>query len=132
MRRRRIASLGLAAAALALIGAAGQPRALASTSAGLWEISGIPGVNGPMRRCVSRTAALAAVEHRGQPCASALISDEGRSAVIHYSCRGGGFGQSRMTVITPRSLRIETQGITGGGPFNYTVQARRAGNCPSH
>jgi hypothetical protein len=34
-----------------------------------------------------------------------------------------------MTVITPRSIRIETQGISGDLPFNYVLQARRIGEC---
>ena len=129
---RRLASLGLGATALLLIAAGAQPRALASTPPGVWEISGIPGARAPVRRCVPRTAALAAVEHRGQNCTSTLVAEQGASALIHYNCGGGGFGQSKLTVITPRSLRIETQGISRGAPFNYTVQARRAGNCPAH
>jgi hypothetical protein len=34
-----------------------------------------------------------------------------------------------MTLLTPRTIRIATQGISAGGPFNYVVHARRAGNC---
>jgi hypothetical protein len=32
-------------------------------------------------------------------------------------------------LITPRSIRIETQGISGDLPFNYVLQARRVGDC---
>jgi len=49
--------------------------------------------------------------------------------VIHYSCPGNEFGRSTMTVITPRSLRIETQGISDNLPFAYVLQARRVGEC---
>jgi hypothetical protein len=35
-----------------------------------------------------------------------------------------------MDVITPRSLRISTQGISDNLPFNYLLQARRVGECP--
>jgi hypothetical protein len=34
-----------------------------------------------------------------------------------------------VTLITPRSLRIDTQGISGGYPFHYQIHARRVGNC---
>jgi hypothetical protein len=129
---RRTASIGLAGCALLLVAAAGQPRALEAAVPGVWEISGIPGLRADARRCVQSAAALAVVEHRGQACASSLVSEQGTSAVIHYSCKGGGFGQSKLTLITPRSLRIETQGISRGAPFNYTVQARRSGNCRTH
>ena len=61
-----------------------------------------------------------------------MISDTAASTtVIEYKCASGGFGQSKMTLMTPRSLRIETQGISAGLPFNYVIQARRVANCAS-
>lgn len=110
------------------LGAAVRPTALAPTSGGVWELAGVPGAR-PARQCVADTTALAQFEHRAKNCTRVVISDSGPTAVIHYTCAGGGFGQSKMTVITPRSLRIETQGISGNLPFNYTLQARRVGDC---
>ena len=126
-----VAAAGLAAVALPL-SAAPRPKALAQASAGLWELSGIPGARAPARRCVADTAGLAQVEHSGQTCTRVVISDEAASALIHYTCARGGFGQTRVTALTPRSLRIETQGISGNAPFNYVVQARRIGSCAAH
>jgi hypothetical protein len=34
-----------------------------------------------------------------------------------------------MDVITPRALRISTQGISDQLPFNYVLQAHRIGEC---
>src|SRR4051794_19189077 len=99
------------AAALAL-GAAQRPMALAQTSGGLWEISGAPGTRVPPRLCVGDPSMLAQYEHRGRPCTRVVISDAPPTTVIHYTCAGNGFGRSRLTVITPRSMRIETQGIS--------------------
>jgi hypothetical protein len=59
-----------------------------------------------------------------------VIADRGTHAVIHYTCADGGFGRSDVTLITPRTLRIVTQGISGGQPFHYQLHARRVGNCP--
>ena len=50
--------------------------------------------------------------------------------MIDYTCAGGGFGQSKITVLTPRSVRIETQGIADHAPFNYVVQAQRRRRLP--
>jgi len=121
----------LAGAAMAVpaLGAAQRPAALAVTSGGLWEMTGVPGAKAPVRMCVADTAALAQYEHRGQICTRLVISDTPTAAVIHYTCPGGGFGRSKLTVVTPRSLRIETQGISGNLPFNYVLQARRVGEC---
>lgn len=129
----RFVILASCGAALVLaVSAAKQPAALAVTSPGLWEIAGIPGARGPTRQCVADTAALAQFEHKAQSCTRVVISDSGPTAVIHYTCRGGGFGRSAMTVITPRSIRIETQGISDNLPFNYVLQARRVGDCAPH
>lgn len=113
----------------ALPGAA-PPPVLGQAEGGLWEIDR-PGV-APARLCVANPASLAHFEQRGAACRREILRQSGSSATIHYTCRGGGFGQSTITVLTPRSLRVETQGIAANAPFNYTFQARRVGNCAGH
>jgi hypothetical protein len=129
----RIANLTFAgggiASALALIAAA-QPSALAQTQPGVWEISGAPGAKAPIRQCVGDVASLARFEHRSNQCTAKVLKDDGSSVAIDYSCGGAGFGHSEIDVITPRSLRISTQGISKGLPFNYVLQARRIDDCP--
>ena len=114
---------------LALIGAT-SPAALSQAQGGLWEVerSGTPAV----RLCVANPVALAQFEHRGRSCSRTVVRDSGTTATISYSCPGGGFGQSDMTLVTPRSLRVVTQGISANSPFKYTFQARRIGDCPVH
>jgi len=60
------------------------------------------------------------------------LKDDGSSVAIEYSCGAAGFGHSEIDVITPRSLRISTQGISDGLPFNYVLQARRIDDCPKN
>jgi hypothetical protein len=129
--RKKIASFG-ASGALFLLLAAAQPSALGQTSPGLWEIEGLPHGGHLVRQCLANTSSLANVEHNGQACKQVVISDTQSTAVIEYSCRNGGFGRSKMTLLTPRSLRIETQGISANYPFNYVIQARRVGECAAH
>jgi hypothetical protein len=117
----------VAAAAVALI-AARQPSALAQATPGVWEIEGLPGGK-PVRQCIADVALLAQFEHRGRNCSRNVIDDKPGSTVIHYSCGSADFGESHIDVITPRSLRISTQGISGSLPFNYVLQARRVGDC---
>jgi hypothetical protein len=131
-RVRIVAGLCAGGAALLLLAAAARPAALAQTSPGLWEISGLPNAGTAVRQCVADTALLARVEHRGTPCTQVVIKDMPTWTVIHYTCTNGGFGQSKLTLLTPRSLRIQTQGISANYPFNYVIQARRIGNCPFH
>ena len=128
---RHLLAVAVAAGAILALGAAQRPAALAPTSGGVWEVSGAPGAKGPARLCVTDPAFLAQFEHRGRQCTRVVVSDSPPATVIRYTCVAGGFGQSKMTLITPRSIRIETQGISDELPFNYVIQARRIGDCPA-
>ena len=129
MRLALVTVAGLAAA-LVLMGAQ-RPTALAQTAPGLWEISGLPGAKTPVRECVTDTAVLARYEHRSRACSIKVISDSASAAVVEYNCGGAGFGHTKIDVITPRALRIETQGVSDNLPFSYVLQARRVGDCPA-
>jgi hypothetical protein len=115
------------AALLLALTAAALPAALSQASAGLWEISRSDG--GRRNVCIANPIMLTQYEHLRGKCTRELIRDQGRKAEYSYSCAGGGFGQSTIEQITPRSLRVETQGISQGAPFHYVLQARRIGDC---
>jgi hypothetical protein len=117
------------AGATLLLVAAAPPSALTQAQPGMWEIRGAPGARTPVRQCVADIAVLARFEHRAKTCVAKIVKDDGSSTSIHYSCGGAGFGNSEIDVITPRSLRISTQGISDGLPFNYVLQARRIDDC---
>jgi hypothetical protein len=125
---RRVVILSLAALPAAALAAA-PPSALAKVAGGLWEISGVPGASAPVRQCVADVLTLAQFEHRSRTCTHTVITDDGSSTLIRYSCGAAGFGHSEIDVITPRSLRIATQGISDELPFNYVLQAHRVGDC---
>lgn len=120
------------AALLLVLGAAAQPSILARAGGGLWELSGGPAGARQSRQCIGNPALLAQIEHRARDCSRTVIRDLQSSAIVQYSCPDGGFGRSSITMITPRSFRVETQGISKGAPFHYVVQARRIGKCASH
>jgi hypothetical protein len=130
MKRLAILMVAGVSAILAL-SAAQRPNPLVQASPGLWEISGIEGAKSPNRQCVGDIAALAQIEHRGRNCSRKVLRSDQSSMVIEYSCGGAGFGHSKIDLITPRNLRIETQGISGNLPFGYVLQARRVGDCPA-
>jgi hypothetical protein len=131
-RGKRLLVFAAAAAAGALaLGAAQRPGPLAQASPGLWEISGVPGTRAPAHECLGDLSMLAHYEHRRDNCTSRIISDSPSQSVVEYSCGGAGFGRSDLKLITPRSLRIDTQGISDNLPFGYVLQARRVGDCPT-
>jgi len=125
----RSALIIAAASGLLLLTAAQQPGALGMTSPGEWELSGVPGSKAPVRECVADLKTLAQFEHRTKNCTAKTLSDHGNSTIIQYTCHGADFGRTQIDVLTPRSLRISTQGISDGLPFNYVLQARRVGDC---
>ena len=123
-------AMALIVGAAALFGPAAGPGPTGDShpSPGLWELRRVPDGK-PLRQCVGDVAALAQVEHFGQTCVRKVVSSGGASEVLRYTCTAGGFGQSKLTLVTPRAVTIETQGISGGLPFNYIVHARRVGDC---
>jgi putative hemolysin len=129
MKRPMRAVTRVAGAALLLLSvtAAVRPTVFMQTGGGLWEVSRSNG--GRRTVCVPDPAALAQYEHLRASCARDLVRNQQSRAEIHYTCAGGAFGQSTVELITPRSLRIETQGISDNAPFHYVLQARRLGNC---
>jgi hypothetical protein len=129
MNRRLGATSRFAGAALALIAltAAVRPAVFSQSAGGLWEISRSDG--GRRSICIPDPLVLSQYEHLRSRCSRDVIRDQRGLADISYSCAGAGFGQTRVEQITPRSLRIETQGISGDAPFHYVFQARRVGDC---
>ena len=60
-----------------------------------------------------------------------MLGDSADRCAVSYKCTGGGFGQATIKTLTPRSLRVEIQGISGGPPYGYVMQAHRLGDCPA-
>ena len=110
--------------------AAAAPVVLGKSRTGLWQLEGIEGSKGPRRVCVADLADLARIQHPGRKCSQRPIRETDSSVTFSYQCSGSDFGQTKLDWVTSQSFRIHTQGISGGLPFAYLVQARRLGDCP--
>jgi len=110
-----------------LLVGAGLPRAMVGP--GVWEIGKNAAGRGE-RVCLPDPALLMQWEHRAKRCTQTVVNPAPDSAEVHYSCAGGDFGTSRVEVLTPRSIKVDTQGIAQGLPFAYVIHARRIGDCP--
>src|SRR3954464_10162427 len=111
---RGLALVVFAGSAAFALAAAQPPSSLAQVQPGLWEISGVPGAAAPVRQCVADVALLARFEHRARSCSARTVHYSGVTGEVDYSCGPAGFGHSQVTLLTPRSLRIATQGISDG------------------
>lgn len=130
-RLTRIILVGAGLLSAAAVTAAVAPRALAPAQGGLWDVSRTADGHNATRLCLPDPVILSQWEQRTGSCTRVIVTDNGTGATIHYTCADGGFGQSDMTLITPRTIRVDTQGISGGYPFHYQLHARRVGNCPT-
>ena len=125
---RPIAHLLACCAGAGLLVAANLPHAMVGP--GQWEISKTSGGGGE-KICLPDPAILMQWEHRAKQCTRTIVTSSLDRAEMHYTCVGGGFGTSRVEVLTPRSIKVATQGIADGLPFGYVVHAHRVGACPS-
>jgi hypothetical protein len=112
----------------AALGGASLPSAL--SGGGQWNVAtNATGTNGT-NHCLADSAILTQWEHRRTQCTRVVLTGTRDRADVQYTCPGGGFGNSKVQVLTPRSVRIQTQGIANGLPFGYTIHARKLGPCP--
>lgn len=126
MSRQTSVRVGSGLAIALLLCGASLPRAMAGP--GVWEVGKTAGGRGE-QLCLPDPAILMQWEHRGKACTRNILNAAIDRADVHYSCPDGGFGTSRVQVLTPRSIKVSTQGIANGLPFGYVIHARRVGNC---
>jgi hypothetical protein len=108
---------------------AGTPGVLPGVQPGLWEISHDATGHGAKRACLADMVLLATYAHAGDRCQRTYLVNSPARLVLALECGEGDFGRSEITVTTPRSLKLETQGFHKGEPYDFTVYARRVGGC---
>lgn len=123
-----LSAAGLAAMAAVAVGAA-QLSALAEVAPGEWQLKEIDGT-GTRTICVADPAQLLQIRHGSANCTRTVIDSDADSVTVHYTCSGGGSGRTTLTIRSPQSLKVETQGMAGGAPFAFDYDAKRIGNCP--
>lgn len=125
---RRLSTIRMLACVAAATMAVGASLPQAMAGPGEWEIGKTASARGE-RICLPDPAILMQWEHRGKACRRTILNSTFDRAEVSYSCNSAGFGTSRVHVVTPRSIKIDTQGISGGLPFGYVIHARRIGDC---
>jgi hypothetical protein len=117
-------------AAGAFAEAAKAPTVLPGVEPGLWEISHDATGRAAKRGCLRDMALLATYAHAGGRCIRTVLSSDPRRLLVALDCGQGAFGRSEITVTTPRSLKLQTQGFRRGEPYDFSIYARRVGECP--
>lgn len=131
----KLAVLGFAVGSVWLaIGAAlaaawAQPATpLNAVAQGEWRLSEI---DGPDRRsvCVADPGALLQLRQSHASCSRFILDSDRSSVTVRYSCGGTGHGRSVLTVRSPHSIKLETQGVSAGAPFAADYDGRLVGPC---
>jgi hypothetical protein len=87
--------------------------------------------NGPvLRLCIGDRLRLIQVRHPDQACDRLVVEDTARAVTVQYTCRGRGYGRTRIRMETPQLIQLDTQGIADGLPFEFSAEGRRVGECP--
>ncbi len=95
---------------------------------GRWELHERAG-SVPQKLCVPSGRQLIQLRHPGAQCTSFVVEDGPTQVVVQYTCSGHGYGRTRVRRETNRLVQIDTQGIVDGLPFEFSVEARRVGEC---
>lgn len=82
-----------------------------------------------MALCVGDPHQLLQIHHKGPACPRIALDGAGNKATVRYACAGAGYGQTSVTVETRQLVRIRTQGVDRGAPFDEEYEARRVGAC---
>jgi hypothetical protein len=79
--------------------------------------------------CIRSGEELIQLRHRESNCNRFVVEDAANRVTIQYTCPGNGYGRTNIRRETGALVQIESQGISGGLPFQFAAEARRTGGC---
>ena len=121
-----------AAAALPTAPAAGQRPALAMLDRldrGSWELRLRDASRKTERVCFGDPRRLIQLRHPAQNCERLVINDSPSEVTVQYTCKGHGYGRTKIRRETNQLIQIDSQGFVDGMPFAFAAEGRRVGDC---
>ena len=95
---------------------------------GGWEIRFRDG-SSVRKVCLRTGREFIQLRHDGSTCNRFVVEDGARNVTVQYTCRGDGYGRTHIRKESPGLVQIDSQGIAGGKPFQFTAEARQTGRC---
>jgi len=129
---RMLAAVPIAVLAFAV---SAQPAAapampsLGLLESGSWTLKPRDGTGAPRTMCLGDRSVLLQIQHGEAHCQRFVLENDPTSVTVSYSCPGAGNGRTTVKVETPRLIRVDTQGIDHGSPFDVSMEGRRTGMC---
>lgn len=95
---------------------------------GQWEVRFRDGA-ASRRVCLRSGYELIQLKHGESGCNRFVVEDGASAVTVQYTCRGNGYGRTSIRRESPALVQIDSQGIAGGLPFEFSAEARRVGAC---
>ena len=95
---------------------------------GQWEIRFRDG-SATRRVCVRSGLELIQLQHSDSGCSRFVVEDGASTVTVQYTCRGNGYGRTSIRRESGSLVQIDSQGIAGGLPFEFSAEGRRVGAC---
>jgi hypothetical protein len=130
--RRHLPRLAIAGLIVVSVGAPAQaPRVpvLDLVAPGNWSLHENGSTDAPRAICVRDAGMLLQVRHGASQCSRFVVDQAPRRTTVHYTCPGLGYGRTTFAVEDEGVIRLQTQGILRGAPFDFDYEARRTGSC---
>ena len=132
MARKRACFMAALAAPLAVLAVPAIAQAslamLDSLDRGGWEVRYRDG-SAARKVCVRTGREFIQLRHSDSGCNRFVVEDSATDVTVQYTCRGNGYGRTHIRKETASLVQIDSQGISGGKPFQFTAEARRTGAC---
>ncbi|MGN6497101.1 MAG: DUF3617 domain-containing protein [Tsuneonella sp.] len=95
---------------------------------GQWEVRFRDGSDA-RRLCLQTGRELIQLKHSAPGCSHYVVEDGAAVVTVQYTCKGNGYGRTSLRRETSSLVQVDSQGIAGGLPFQFTAEARRVGTC---
>lgn len=95
---------------------------------GQWDVRFRDGADS-RRVCLRSGHELIQLKHGESGCSRFVVEDGANAVTVQYTCRGNGYGRTSIRRESPSLVQIDSQGIAGGLPFEFSAEARRVGTC---
>lgn len=95
---------------------------------GEWELRFRDGSEA-RRLCLQTGRELIQLKHTTPGCSRYVVEDGANVVTVQYACKGNGYGRTSIRRETDTLAQVDSQGIAGGLPFQFTAEARRVGAC---
>lgn len=100
-------------------------------SDGRWDLHSRGKPDKVLHICLHDGRTLIQLRHPEQPCTRLVVEDHAQSVTVQYTCKGRGYGRTRIKRESDRLIQVESQGVAGGLPFDFAAEGRRVGDCPA-